>query len=260
MTARAKIRLFVESPLASGNRAPLHSGQAHYLAHVMRLGPGEPILVFNGRDGEWLARVERLGKTGGAVTVETLSRPQGPSPDLWLAFAPLKKTATDFLIEKATELGVVRLLPVFTRRTAAERVNLGRLRSRAIEAAEQCERLTVPEIAEPIDVTRLIATWPKDRLLLVLDETGAGRPIAEVLAEQAPPGRGFVPVRHGFLSGPEGGFEPHELDGLAELPFAVRVGLGPRILRAETAALAALACWQALAGDGRQRAPARTRA
>ncbi len=241
--SKINIRLFVEAGLAEGARVDLSAAQAHYLGHVMRLGPGAPVVAFNGRDGEWRTRIESLEKNRGALAAEARTRPQHPEPGPWLAFAPLKKARTDFIAEKATELGASRLWPVFTRRTASIRVNPGRLRARAVEAAEQCGRLSVPEVAEPVDLERLIAQWPAGRRLLVLDETGQGEPIAAVLAA---PG---ADAACGFLAGPEGGFEDAELDALDKLPFATRVGLGPRTLRAETAALAALACWQATHGD-----------
>lgn len=259
MPTRPKVRLFVETGLNVGVRVALAPAQVHYLAHVMRLGPGDRVALFNGRDGEWSARLDSVGKGEGTAVAEVLRCPQRSCPDVWLAFAPLKKAATDFVVEKATELGVARLMPVLTRRTTAARVNVARLRANAIEAAEQCERLGVPEVAEPVTFERLIAAWPAERTMFVLDETGAGRPIADTFAEWSRAEGRFVTPCHGFLAGPEGGFDGRELDALAKLPFAVRLGLGPRILRAETAALAALACWQALIGDGGDRPPARTR-
>lgn len=254
-----KVRLYVRSPLTAGARVALDSGQAHYAGRVMRRGPGDGLALFNGRDGEWRGRIARLDRKGGEVAVEERNRPQTSSPDLWLLFAPLKKTATDFLVEKATELGASRLMPVFTRRTAAERINRERLRARAIAAAEQCERLDVPEIAEAATLDRVLAAWPQDRSLFVADERGGGVPAAEAFSTCAV-GAGAQPASapgHALLIGPEGGFERSELDALGRLPFVSRVALGPRILRAETAALALLACWQAIAGDGRSPPPAR---
>ncbi len=245
-----KIRLFVPGDLASGARVTLDRGQAHYLGHVMRRGKGDALLLFNGRDGEWSAVVEEAAKNRCTVAVADRTRRQAAEPGPWLAFAPLKKTATDLIVEKATELGAERLAPVFTRNTNSTRVNVERLRARAVEAAEQSQRLTVPAIAEPATLDDLVAGWPRARRLLVLDETGGGMPIARVLA-------GLDAVTHGVqpplavLSGPEGGFEASELDALRKLDFVTTVGLGPRVLRAETAILAALACWQALLGAGR---------
>jgi len=240
-------RLFVAGPLPSGGDVALDRAQAHYLGRVMRLEAGDKVLLFNGRDGEWLAAVEALGNGRCAVAVERLTRAQAAERGPWLAFAPVKKTGTDFIVEKATELGAARLLPVFTRRTNSARLNRDRLRQRAVEAAEQSGRLTLPEIAEPVTLDNLIGSWPAERALLVLDETGGGRPIARVLTDM----RGARPTAAPpccFLSGPEGGFEATELDALRKLDFVIPVGLGPRVLRAETAALAALSCWQALLG------------
>ena len=246
-----KIRLFVEGPLVAGGRAALSPDQAHYAGRVMRLAPGDALTLFNGCDGEWRARIARLDRRGGEAAIEERLRPQVSCPDLWLLFAPLKKTATDFLIEKATELGAARLLPVLTRRTASERINLARVRARAIEAAEQCERLDVPDIAPPATLDRALASWPRGRRLFVADERGGGVPAVEAFSA-ADGDQG-----HALLIGPEGGFERSELDALVRLPFVSRVALGPRILRAETAATAMLACWQAIAGDGRSLPPAR---
>lgn len=249
-SSKPAARLFVESDLAEGTAVALDRGQAHYLAHVMRVHPGDAIALFNGRDGEWQSRVVEAGRNAVSLACEAQLRAQGSEPDVWLAFAPLKKTSTDFLVEKATELGASRLIPVFTRRTVTTRVNAERLTACAVEAAEQCERLSVPEIAEAVPLDKLLAQWPAGRPLLVLDETGGGHPIASELAGM-PRESGAPWPAHGILIGPEGGFEPSELDGLRKHPFVTPVGVGPRILRAETAAVAALACWQALAGDWR---------
>lgn len=241
-----KIRLFVDAALATGAAVAATPGQAHYLRSVMRAGQGEAVLLFNGRDGEWVAGLDWGGKDRCRFAVESLRRPQGPAPDLWIAFAPLKKTGTDFVVEKATELGVSRLIPVFTRHTATARVRRERLIANAVEAAEQCGRLEVPEVAEPLALADLVAAWPAGRRLLVADETGRGRPLADALAAT---GTARPPLA--LMVGPEGGFADEELDALDKLPFAVPVSLGPRTLRAETAAVAGLACIQALAGDWR---------
>ncbi|MBL8642734.1 MAG: 16S rRNA (uracil(1498)-N(3))-methyltransferase, partial [Rhodospirillaceae bacterium] len=221
---------------------PLPEAQAHYVSNVMRLKAGAALRLFNGRDGEWTGTLAAVSKKGCTVAVQAQSKPQEPAPDVWLAFAPIKRARIDLVAEKATELGASVLWPVFTQHTNAERINTGRLRATAIEAAEQCERLTVPEVREATAFDQFIAAWPQDRRLFVLDETGGGQPLARVAAETA-----TRPC--GFLVGPEGGFAQSELDALSHLPFVTRVGLGPRILRAETAALAALVCWQSLAGD-----------
>ncbi len=244
----AGIRLHVEDDLGPGAALALTPAQAHYLGNVMRLGVGDELLLFNGRDGEWRATIDGQGKGSCAVSVTGRARPQSRGPDLWLVFAPIKRARIDFLAEKATELGVAALVPVFTRRTVVRRVNTARLRAHAVEAAEQSGRLDVPEVREARPLAELIGSWPEGRRVLVCDESGGGAPIAEVLA-QAPGPRGGAPWA--LLVGPEGGFDPSELDALRKLPFVTLVGLGPRLLRADTAALAALACWQALAGDWR---------
>ncbi|CAA7627356.1 16S rRNA (uracil(1498)-N(3))-methyltransferase [Magnetospirillum sp. SS-4] len=239
---RPRFRLFVPVPLETGVAVALDRDQTHYLASVMRAETGESVLLFNGRDGEWSARIASLAKSGAALVPEKATRPQEPEPDLWLLAAPLKRDRTDLVAEKAAELGVSRLWPVFTRRTNAGRVNTGRLRAHLIEASEQCERLSVPELAEPAALDKVLAGWPAGRTLLFLDEGGGGTPLAEA-ASGGPAA---------LLIGPEGGFDPSERRLLLSLPFVRPVGLGPRILRAETAAIAALAVWQAAAGDGRR--------
>lgn len=243
MTSTAPaIRLYVGDPLAAGRAVTLGRAQAHYLRNVMRAKAGDALLLFNGRDGEWRAEVGELGKAGGTARAVAQTRSQRASADLWLLFAPLKSGRIEFLVEKATELGVALLAPVLTERTVVRRVNEARLRAHAVEAAEQSGRLDVPELRQARPLMEWLADWPAGRPLFVCDETGQGVPIA-----RAVPDRRKRPAA--VLIGPEGGFAPAELDALAKLAFVSRVGLGPRILRAETAALAALACWQALAGD-----------
>lgn len=243
---RAKVRLFVEIDLAAGTEVSLGGDRAHYLAHVMRLGPGDPLRLFNGRCGEWLARVRAAGRGEARLTVETMLRPPTAEPGPVLLFAPLKKDALDFLVEKACELGAERLRPVETRFVSVARVNIERLRAQAIEASEQCGRLTVPPVDPMRPLAEALGAWPPDRPLLFLDERGSGRPIAEVAGRPRAPDH---PSPVGILVGPEGGFAAEEARAIAGTPGAVPVSLGPRILRAETAAIAALACWQALAGD-----------
>ncbi|SDH44858.1 16S rRNA (uracil(1498)-N(3))-methyltransferase [Roseospirillum parvum] len=240
--ARPRLRLWLDAPLAEGAEVPLSPAQTHYLVSVMRRGPGDAVALFNGRDGEWRARLATLDrKRGGTACLEVRMRPPHPEPGPWLLIAPVKRQALDLTVEKATELGAGRLLPVLTRRTNSQRVKTDRLRAIATEAAEQCGRLTVPEVAEPQPLPEVLADWPAGRRLLLLDETGGGRPLGHCLerADAADP--------VAFLVGPEGGFDNSELDAVRQLPFVQPVDLGPRILRAETAALAALAAWQVLA-------------
>lgn len=244
MDISPKLRLFVEAPLVEGGRLSLDQKQAHYLLHVMRAGVGAEVALFNGRDGEWLARIGEATKRSLTLVLERPLRPQAPEPDLWLLFAPVKRARIDIIVEKATELGVSALLPVFTRHTAMTRVNEDRLRAIAVEAAEQCERLSVPEVRPAAPLESLLADWPDRRRLILLDEGGGGAPIGAALA-------GGVPGPAAVLVGPEGGFAKSELDGLRALSFATSVGLGPRILRADTAVIAALSCFQALCGDWR---------
>ncbi|MEO0624822.1 MAG: 16S rRNA (uracil(1498)-N(3))-methyltransferase [Pseudomonadota bacterium] len=240
----AKIRLFVEADLGFDGAVALSRDQAHYLFTVMRRGVGDALLVFNGRDGEWRAEVAEAGRRAGALRCVAQIRPQVEAPDLWLLFAPLKKMRTDLVAEKASEMGCRRLVPVFTRHTNAERIKAERLRAHAIEAAEQCGLVAVPEVAEPTTLDRILATWPSERRLLFCDESGDGLPVAGRLAE-VDPGPWAV------LIGPEGGFAPDEAARLRALPFAHAVSLGPRILRADTAAVAALAVFHSVLGDWR---------
>jgi len=245
-------RLFVDADLATGLEAPLGEAQVHYLRHVMRRPDGAPLRLFNGRDGEWQATLAGRGKKAAVAEVREQTRAQVAEPDVWLCFAPVKRARIDYIAEKATELGAAVLQPVLTRHTAVERVNVERLRANAIEAAEQTERLSVPEVREPVDFMRLLAQWPEGRRLLMCDETGGGPPIAETLAGLDAAAR---TAPWAVLVGPEGGFAAEELTALRRIKDVMAVGLGPRILRADTAALAALACWQALVGDWRQPTP-----
>jgi 16S rRNA (uracil1498-N3)-methyltransferase len=234
--------LCVEAPLSAGAGLTLAAEQTHYLKTVLRLKAGARVALFNGKDGEWLAHIEGFGRNTCSIAVEAQSRTQAMEPDLWLVFAPIKRARIDFLVEKATELGVSALFPVMTQHTMVERVNLARLRANAVEAAEQSERLTVPQIhpAQPLD--RLVASWNGSRRLMLCDETGTSPPVAAAL-KSADSGPWAV------LVGPEGGFADRELDALKKLPFVCPVSLGPRVLRADTAALAGLAVLQALRGE-----------
>jgi 16S rRNA (uracil1498-N3)-methyltransferase len=244
--AGGKLRLFVQAPLSAGARISPSEGQAHYLLHVMRARAGERVALFNGVDGEWRARIAEVTRRNCALICEAQGEAQSQVPDLWLAFAPIKKTPADYVTQKATELGVRLLQPVITRRTIARRVNLERLRANAIEAAEQSGRLSVPELREPVELDALLQTWPAGRRLVFCDEGGDAAPIADALGRTAPDGA------WGVLTGPEGGFDPQERAAIRGCPFVLPVTLGPRIMRADTAALAALAVWQALIGDWRE--------
>jgi 16S rRNA (uracil1498-N3)-methyltransferase len=238
-TSKPKIRLFVQAPLAENAIVGLPADQAHYLKHVMRRKQGDLIALFNGEDGEWSAQIDGLGKGWASLAIQDQLCPQTPEPDIWLCFAPIKRTRIDFLVEKATELGVSRLQPVMTQFTNSTRINYHRMTARCIEAAEQCERLSVPAVQEAVTLRQLLDNWPDDRLLLFCDE----RQGAEGLIDVAAGNRGS-PVA--FLIGPEGGFGDDERTMLMNLPNSHSISLGPRILRAETAAFAALGAWQAL--------------
>jgi len=247
-------RLFIDVPLAGDTAIDLGADHAHYLRDVLRLGVGAAVKLFNGRDGEWAATIGSVAKRAMVVHVGSQVRQPTVEPDLWLCFAPIKRARLDFIAEKATELGVCRLQPVITQHTIVERVNTDRLRANAVEAAEQTERLTVPEVLEPVTLSQLVAGWPPGRHLLLADETGGGRPVVDVLAALDDTAR---TAPWAVLTGPEGGFARSELDLVGRLPHVHAVGLGPRILRADTAALAALAVWQAIIGDWRQATPRR---
>jgi len=233
-------RLFVHEPLTVGASTDLDAGQANYLGNVLRLSAGAELLVFDGSSGEWLARIVELGKKRMRLSVERKTREPEIIPDVWLAFAPVKRTQTDWLVEKATEIGVAKLIPLMTQRTVAERVRLDRLESIAIEAAEQCGRTRLPEIADPICLARLLASCDTERALYFADEAG-GDPAAQV----------FKPGPSVILTGPEGGFTDDERAAIRAADNAIAISLGPRILRAETAALAALSAYMAVAGDWR---------
>jgi 16S rRNA (uracil1498-N3)-methyltransferase len=238
-----KIRLYVEAPLGHGAQFELSSQQSHYLLHVMRAHRGDRIGVFNGRDGEWLAEIVATSKRVCTLACVRKTADQGDVPDLWLVFAPIKKIAADYVAQKATELGVRALQPVFTRRTIVHRVNAERMRANAIEAAEQSGRVTVPEVRDAVDLEKLLRAWPAERRILFCDESG-GMPIAQALGD-ADDGPWAV------LTGPEGGFDLAERDLIRANPSTIAVSLGERILRADTAALAAVSIWQSVCGDWR---------
>ncbi|MDF2231452.1 16S rRNA (uracil(1498)-N(3))-methyltransferase [Albimonas sp. CAU 1670] len=244
----AKVRLCVTGELSPGAVLEPSREQAHYLFNVMRLTPGDTLLVFNGRDGEWRAEVSEASRKGGALTCVERTRPQTRPRDLWLLFAPVKKARTDFIVEKACELGCAALRPVFTRRTNAERLRPDRLQAHMVEAAEQCGFLSVPELMEAERLDRVLDAWDPARRLLFCDERRDAPPITQALAAHAPaPGADAGPWA--VLIGPEGGFDEAESERLRAAPYVTPVSLGPRILRADTAAASALTIWQAALGD-----------
>jgi len=236
----AKIRLFVDHPLGEGQTVPLDRDQAHYLFGVMRRSAGDAVLLFNGRDGEWLATVAEAGKRAGSLLCVSQSGPQRMPPDVWLLFSPIKKARTDFIVEKAAEMGAARILPIQAGFTNSERIRQDRLQAHAVEAAEQCGGTYVPEVCNLQKLDRLLSDWPDDRQLMFCDEALAG----EATSLSGAPGGKWA-----ILIGPEGGFSPSERDRLRALPFAHPVSLGPRILRADTAAVAAMTLWQMALGD-----------
>lgn len=237
-------RLYLDAALSEGARVSCSSEQASYLRNVLRLAEGHAILVFNGRDGEWRAHLVAEGKRGASLDIQDCVRAQAGGPDIHYLFAPLKRARLDYMVQKATELGVARLVPVLTRHTVAERVNLDRMRANVIEAAEQCGILRVPEVAEPVKLAALLDGWDASRRIIFCDEGAEqANPIA-ALAELAP---GPLAV----LIGPEGGFSPDERDMIRARPEIVALSLGPRIMRADTAAVAALALVNAALGDWR---------
>ncbi|MDA0187385.1 MAG: 16S rRNA (uracil(1498)-N(3))-methyltransferase [Proteobacteria bacterium] len=241
MSDRPKIRLYVDHALQAGQTVELSRDQANYLFNVMRLGQGAEVALFNGRDGEWRALVAEAGKRGGSLVCDAQTAPLMPPPDLWLLFAPIKKARTDFIVEKATEMGAARIIPVQTDFTNAERIRQDRLQAHAIEATEQCGGTFVPEVSDLQRLDRVLADWPEDRGLIFADEGLAG---ADTSLAAAPRRQSWA-----ILIGPEGGFSEAERARLRGLPFVTPIALGPRILRADTAAVAALTLFQASLGD-----------
>lgn len=236
------IRLFVRHDLSEGAELDLDEGQSRYLAAVMRLTAGDALAVFNGRDGEWLARVARVGKRAVRLDAEAHLRAQATGPDLDLVIALVKRARLEVIVEKAAELGARRVRPVITERTNADHTRVDRLQAIAVEASEQTGRLDVPQVAEPVKLETLIGGWEAGRKLLFCDEAGAAKPVLEAVGDGGP---------WAILIGPEGGFSPREREALRGLPYATPASLGPRILRADTAAISALTLWQAAAGDWR---------
>ena len=236
----SKVRLFIDHPLAPGQAVPLGADQAHYLSGVMRLKPGAVIEVFNGRDGAWDAELLAASKRGGELRAIEQAAPQRDPPDLWLIFAPIKKARTDFIVEKAAEMGAARILPVQTDFTNSERIRQDRLQAHAVEAAEQCGGTFVPEVADLVPLARLLDSWDQTRRILWADESRVGP--ADALS-------GLARGKWAVLIGPEGGFSPAEQKRLRDATFVSPISLGPRILRADTAAVAALTLFQAHLGD-----------
>lgn len=242
MTAERNIRLFVDRSLNEQQTVPLSEAQSHYLINVMRCRQGDCLCCFDGQSGEYQASIAVADKKNTVLNLLTKTRELPPEPDIWLLFAPLKKDKTDFVIAKAVELGAAKIVPVITARTNAERIKIERYQAQAIEAAEQCGRLSVPTISEPLPLKKLLQEWDPQRILFFMDEHRQGSSAKQIFSLHQN-------EKSAILIGPEGGFAPDETASLNACAFVKNVSLGPRILRAETAAVAALAVWQALAGD-----------
>lgn len=237
-------RLFVDAPLETGVRLVLSAAQTNYLINVLRLKPGDEVSIFNGQDGQWQARVVAASKRSCELEAVSCERPQESGPDVFYVFAPLKRARLDYMVQKAVEMGVARLCPVLTQRTIVQRVNVERMRANVIEAAEQCGILRIPQIDDPATLKTLLAIWPNDRRLVFCDE-GADLENPAAVLSAIPDG----PL--GLLIGPEGGFAPNEREMLLKHPGTIRLSLGPRIMRADTAAVAALALVNTILGDWR---------
>lgn len=244
MNRAPSIRLYLDQPLASGAKVTCNRAQTNYLCNVMRLADNSEILVFDGRTGEWRARLARSGKRECVLHVGEQERRQSGGPDVHYLFAPLKRARLDYMVQKAVELGVAALCPVMTRRTEVKRVNLDRLRANVIEAAEQCGVLRVPEIDELISLEELLAQWNPDRRMIYCDEVA---PVSSPIEALRSIETGPIAV----LVGPEGGFDEREQEQLRSLPFVTPVSLGPRVMRADTAAVAVLALVNSILGDWR---------
>ncbi len=245
MRTQFDIRLYVEDNLPGNGTVSLSQDQSHYLANVMRLKVGANVALFNGRDGEWGATISELKKRSVTLCLQSKLKEQQAEPDVWLVFAPIKKARIDFIAQKATELGVGHLQPVYTHRTNVERVKIERLQANAIEAAEQCERITVPSVSEPLKLDKLLDNWPNDRKIMFCDEDLSGSSAHSSLSKlNTSPHEPWA-----ILIGPEGGFDEEERDRIKKMPQTTVVSLGPRVLRADTAAMAALSLWQSAIGD-----------
>ena len=245
MSEKNKIRVYTPVELSAGNDISLSEEQSHYLCNVMRLETNDKIRCFNASNGEFLAQIVAAHKKQTILRILSLERKAQKSPDIWLVFAPLKKDRTDFLIEKAVELGVNKIIPVSTRFGISDKIRTERIRLQMIEAAEQCERFDVPQLAEMLKLEDLLKTWPENRTLFFMDEKRTGLPVSQAFCNTK-----NKPAA--ILIGPEGGIAPEESEFLKKRPFVCPVSLGPRILRAETAAAASLAVWQAISGDWKE--------
>ena len=233
-------RLFVPGPLAEGAQVTIEGGQAHYLSRVMRIAPGDAVVLCDDATGEWAARVTEAGKREVLLAAEALLRPREEVPDFTLCAALLKKDRFDLILEKACELGVRRIQPVLTRRCVADKLNLERARAVLVEAAEQCARTALPEIAAPVKLDALLRGWEPARIVFFADENGGANAAQQFAAHHGP---------SALLTGPEGGFDEAERAAVRALPQTRAITLGPRILRGETAALAATALWMGTSGD-----------
>lgn len=241
MKKKAKIRLYVADKLSESAELSLNEKQAHYLTNVMKLAIGETLLAFDNENGEFECEIVSAAKKSCVIKVCSQTKEFVKCPDIWILFAPVKKDQTDFIIQKATELGVSAILPVITARTIAEKVKKERFEAQSIEASEQCRRVDLPEISDALTLDKVLANWDKERTLYFMDETLQSQPAIKAFGSEQ--------KKAAILVGPEGGFSEEELARLRGLPFAKGVTMGKRILRAETAVAAALACWQMIAGD-----------
>jgi len=237
---KTKIRLFVDHPLAEAQSVPLNRDQAHYLFSVMRKSEGDAVALFDGKNGEWLAKIDVAGKKEGILRCVEMRKPQQNPPDVWLMFAPIKKARTDFIVEKATELGAARILPLQTAFTNSDRIRRDRMQEHAIQATEQCGGTFVPEVTNLNHLEKILSDWPEDRFLLFCDEVKVGE---RVEIKDLPKGKWAI------LLGPEGGFSDKERKYIQAMPNSFSLSLGPRILRADTAAVAVLTLWQNTLGD-----------
>jgi len=245
-TDKIHTRLYVTEALVKAELLSLSQDQSHYLANVMRMKAGAEVALFNGQDGEWAAIIETVQKRAVTVRINKQIKEQRQEPDIWLVFAPIKKARIDFIAQKATELGASHLQPMYTQRTIVDRVKTDRLHANAVEAAEQCERLTVPTIADPVKLSALFTDWPADRKIMFCDEDLSGQPAHDTLRNVSSKGQ---TEPWAIIIGPEGGFTNDERAMIKAHPNTVVVSLGPRVLRADTAAMAALTLWQSALGD-----------